>query len=90
MILIALSNIAICGAQIYLLCMLSFALNKKRGMSFGSTPRKARLAIYSMVVVSLLEFATTIYDIDGPGKHFPLEVRLPVLVAQSILMLRAL
>jgi hypothetical protein len=83
-------NLAVCSAQMYITWMLLAAFRSKRVGAFGATPKKAKLALYSMSIVSFLEFATTLYDIDGPGKHFPLEIRVPVLLVQSIIMLLAL
>jgi hypothetical protein len=86
-----LASIVVCSVQAYVLWMIFRAFSKRKlSGTFFANPTKARVAIYSLAIVGLLEFATTLYDINGPGTHFPLEIRVPVLIFETILMLRAL
>jgi hypothetical protein len=88
-------DIVLCAAQFYVLWVIVYVLRyghgsvQSRPVFFGSV-NKARLAVLSMAIVSILEFATTLYDINGPGGHFPLGVRIPVLTLATILLLKAL
>jgi hypothetical protein len=72
-------------AQLYMLWML-FGHHKKVVPSI----ERAHSAVIGVVIVLTLEFATTLYDLNVTGSHFPLPVRLPVLVIGSVLMLRGI
>lgn len=89
--LVILFNVAVCSVQIYIVWMLTYVLfTRQPRPSGGIFFHRPRLALCSMILVSLLEFATTLYDLDGPGTHFPLGIRIPVLAFQTAVMLRAL
>lgn len=84
-------NLAVCSVQVYITWMLIYVLVTRQPLPTGGIYfHRPRLAICSMILVSLLEFATTLYDLDGPGTHFPLGIRIPVLAFQTAVMLRAL
>jgi hypothetical protein len=73
-------------AQLYMLWMLFGHHSKKVVPSI----ERAHSAVIGVVIVLTLEFATTLYDLNVTGSHFPLPVRLPVLVIGSVLMLRGI
>ena len=84
------ASVAVLAVQLYILWIIGRTLHRpKSAPVIFPNPHKARMAVVSIAIIGLLESATTLYDINGPGTHFPLEIRIPVLLLETILMVKA-
>ncbi len=71
-------NIAFGAVELYCVLVLLYQMRVASDL-------QRKLLVLSLIILQALEVARTLYDMDGPGDHFPLEIGLPLLALQAII-----
>lgn len=82
------SSIIISALEAYVIVMLSYRCIFWGPSDSNKHSKRDRMILLGLLIMQAQALAATLYDINGPGTHFPLYIRLPIMTLQLILLIR--
>lgn len=86
--MITISNILVCTFEIYIIIMLGHIFWRwSQAELILISSKRSRMMLLGLLILQTLELAASMYDINGPGDHFPLPIRIPIMIIEAVIII---